>query len=51
MVPTAEFLENYGIDSAPYGACEFFTQTNQPGAYSLTGMDVDYRQALTFLPA
>ena len=50
VVPTPEFLENYGIDPNLYGGYEFFTQVNQPGTYSLTGFDVDYRQALTFLP-
>lgn len=50
VVPTAEFLESYGIDQNTYGAYEFFTQANQPGTYSLTGMEFDYRQALTFLP-
>jgi TonB-dependent receptor len=51
VVPTPEFLDNYGIDPSLYTGYEFFTQSNQPGVYSLTGMDVDYRQALTFLPA
>ncbi len=51
MVPTPEFLESYGIDPGLFGTYEFFTQTNQSGTYSLTGMDIDYRQALTFLPA
>lgn len=50
IAPTQEFLENYGIDPNVYAGYEFFTQVNQPGTYSLTGFDVDYRQALTFLP-
>ena len=51
VVPTPEFLEGYGIDGGTYGAYEFFTQANQPGTYSLSGAEFDYRQALTFLPA
>jgi TonB-dependent receptor len=50
LVPTPEFLENYGIDPATYGGYEFFTQANQPGTYTLNGTEFDYRQALTFLP-
>ncbi len=51
VAPTADFLEGYVIDPATYGSYEFFTQANQPGTYSLTGAEFDYRQALTFLPA
>jgi iron complex outermembrane receptor protein len=51
VVPTPEFFDGYGIDPATYGAYEFFTQANQPGTYTLTGTEFDYRQALTFLPA
>jgi iron complex outermembrane receptor protein len=44
------FLELYGIDPGVYGAYEFYTQANQPGTYTLTGWEIDYRQALTFFP-
>jgi iron complex outermembrane recepter protein len=47
---TAEFLTLYGLDPALYGAYDVSTQHNVPGTVRMTGMEFDYKQALTFLP-
>ncbi|MBL9209312.1 MAG: TonB-dependent receptor [Opitutaceae bacterium] len=49
--PNAEFLALYGLDPAVYGAFDASTQFNLPGRVKMTGVDVNYKHALTFLPA
>ncbi len=48
---TPELLATYDLDPATYGGYEFSTQYNVPGVLTMTGLEFDYRQALTFLPA
>ena len=48
---TPEFLTLYGLDPALYGAYDVSTQHNLPGKVRMTGMEFDYKQALTFLPS
>ncbi len=48
--PTAEFLELYGVDATTFGGYEVATQENLPGTVTMEGIDLAYRQALTFLP-
>jgi iron complex outermembrane recepter protein len=45
-----EFLGLYGLDSGSYGAYEVATQYNIPDPVRMTGLDFNYKQALTFLP-
>lgn len=47
---TPEFLALYGLDSTAYGSYDVATQHNIPGTVRMTGVDVGYKQALTFLP-
>ena len=52
LVPsTPEFLAAYGLDPETYGAYPVATRVNSPLHVRMTGMDFNYRQALTFLPA
>ncbi len=44
------FLALYDLDPATYGNYEVSTQENIPGTVRMTGLDVNYKQALTFLP-
>jgi len=46
-----EFLALYGLDAATYGNYDVSTQTNASGVVRMTGVDVSYKQALTFLPS
>ena len=48
--PDADFLALYGLNPATYGAYDVATQYNLPGLARMTGLDVSYKQALTFLP-
>ena len=48
---TPEFLGLYGLDPTVYGAYDVSTQTNLNSTVRMTGIDVNYKQALTFLPA
>ncbi len=48
---TPEFLAVHGITAAEYGRFDVATQYNVPGAVHIQGLDFQYRQALTFLPA
>ncbi len=48
--PTPEFLALYSLDPAIYSGYDVSTQQNLPGSVRLTGFDVSYKQALTFLP-
>ncbi len=47
---TPEFLALYGLDPAIYDTYDVSTQENLPGRVRMTGVDVSYKQALTFLP-
>ena len=47
---TPEFLSLYGLDPVAYGPYRVATQQNLPNAVRLEGLNVNYRQALTFLP-
>ncbi len=48
--PTADFLALYGLDPSLYGGYEVATQFNLPQGVRMEGADVNYKQALTFLP-
>jgi hypothetical protein len=50
FVPTSEFLAIYGLDPALYGDYRVATQHNVEGIVRMTGVDMNYKQALTFLP-
>ena len=45
-----EFLSFYGLDDATYGRFDVSTQTNVAGSVRMSGLEFDYKQALTFLP-
>lgn len=47
---TPEFLALYSLDPAVYGAYDAATQENIPGKVRMNGLDLNYKQALTFLP-
>ena len=47
---TPEFLSFYGLDAATYGRFDVSSQTNVPGTVRMSGLEFDYKQALTFLP-
>jgi iron complex outermembrane receptor protein len=47
---TSEFLSSYDLDEETYGIYQVVTQFNVPGVIRTKGLEVDYRQALTFLP-
>jgi len=46
---TPEFLSWYDLDPALYGEYEAVTQQNLPGTVRMSGLDLSYKQALTFL--
>ncbi len=48
---TPEFLALYGLDPGTYGDYEVSTNHNIPGVVRLEGLEFEYKQALTFLPA
>jgi hypothetical protein len=50
LTPTPEFLGLYGLDPAVYGGFDVATQYNLPTPVRMTGIDLNYKQALTFLP-
>ncbi|WP_414661612.1 TonB-dependent receptor [Horticoccus sp. 23ND18S-11] len=50
FTPTAEFLELYNLDPDEYGAYDVQTSYNLTSRVRMTGVEADYRQALTFLP-
>lgn len=50
FTPTPEFLQLYGLDPAVYGAYDVATQYNLTTPVRMSGVDVNYKQALTFLP-
>ncbi len=47
---TPEFLALYDLDPATYGAYSVATQYNVPTTVRMTGLEFEYKQALTFLP-
>jgi hypothetical protein len=48
---TPEFLSVHGLPAAEYGRFDVATQYNLPAIVHIEGLDFQYRQALTFLPA
>jgi hypothetical protein len=50
FAPTPAFLTLYGLDATAYESYDVATQENIPGTVRMTGFDVSYKQALTFLP-
>ena len=51
FTPTPEFLSLYGLNPDVYGKYDVVTQRNLPGMVRMSGVDVNYKQALTFLPS
>ncbi|MDP3070593.1 MAG: carboxypeptidase regulatory-like domain-containing protein [Opitutaceae bacterium] len=49
-VVTPAFLETYGLDETEYGMILVNTQFNNPARVRQRGFEIDYKQALTFLP-
>ncbi len=47
---TPEFLAAYGLDEESYGQYLVVTQFNSPDKIRMKGFEIDYKQALTFLP-
>ena len=47
---TPEFLALYGLSPAQYGPYDVSTQYNLPGVVKTSGVSLNYKQALTFLP-
>ena len=47
---TPEFLALYSLDAETYGPYQVTTQYNLPGRVRMSGLEFDYKQALTFLP-
>ena len=50
FLPSPDFLTLYGLDAAEFGAYEVSTQRNLAETVRMEGLDLSYRQALTFLP-
>jgi iron complex outermembrane receptor protein len=48
--PTPEFLDLYDLDPSVYGNYDVATQYNLPNTVRMSGLEADYKQALTFLP-
>lgn len=49
FTPTPEFLSLYGLDPGVYGKFDVATQYNLTSAVRMTGLEFNYKQALTFL--
>jgi TonB-dependent receptor len=47
---TPEFLDLYSLDPAIYGIYDVQTQENLQSRVRMEGLDINYKQALTFLP-
>ena len=47
---TPEFLDLYSLDPAVYGIYDVQTQENLTSSVRMQGIDINYKQALTFLP-
>ena len=50
FAPTPEFLALYDLDPDTYGAYPVATQHNIQSTVRMTGLEFEYKQALTFLP-
>ncbi len=50
MRSTPEFLSLYGLNPAIYGEYDVNTQYNLPGTVTTTGVSLNFKLALTFLP-
>jgi iron complex outermembrane receptor protein len=50
LIPTPEFLELYSLDPNVYGDYPVATQHNIEESVRMSGVNVNYKQALTFLP-
>ena len=50
FTPSTEFLSLYSLEAATYGAYDVATQYNLTTPVKMSGVDVNYKQALTFLP-
>jgi iron complex outermembrane recepter protein len=48
--PTPAFLALYDLDPTIYGGYDAATQENVTGKVRMSGVDMNYKQALTFLP-
>ena len=48
--PDSGFLALYGLSENPYGSYDVATQYNISSTVRMTGLEFDYKQALTFLP-
>ena len=48
--PDSGFLALYGLSENPYGNYDVATQYNIASTVRMTGLEFDYKQALTFLP-
>jgi len=48
---TPEFLDLYGLDEATYGNFDVVTQENLQTKVRMEGVDLSYKQSLTFLPS
>jgi len=48
--PTGEFLQLYGLEAETYGDYDVSTQYNLATPVRMSGVEVNYKQALTFLP-
>ncbi|MES2694497.1 MAG: TonB-dependent receptor [Verrucomicrobiota bacterium] len=48
--PSDDFLALYNLDPGTYGGYDVSTQYNLPGKVRMEGYEIDYKQALTFLP-
>ena len=51
LASTPEFLAIHGLDAAEYGLFDVRTQYNVAGTVHMDGVDLQYRQSLTFLPS
>jgi hypothetical protein len=47
---TPEFLQLYNLDPNEYAPYDVATNYNLPSTVRMTGLEMDYKQALTFLP-
>ncbi|MBL9200325.1 MAG: TonB-dependent receptor [Opitutaceae bacterium] len=50
FAPSPEFLQLYNLDAATYGGYDVATQFNLTTPVKQSGVDLNYKQALTFLP-
>ncbi len=50
LAPTPDLIELYGLDPDVYGAFPIVTQHNLASTVRMTGVSLNYKQALTFLP-